>query len=121
MPKCFFCDHNNPEGMQECQECGAELQHPEQTAQPSIPDPQPEQESAADPFEEELLQHLRAGRKIAAVKVYRQQTAVGLKEAVDAVEALARKHNLKTIKTGCSTSAAVLAMFVAMGLWWILS
>lgn len=43
-------------------------------------------------FEAEIDQLLRAGQKIMAIKRYREQTGVGLKEAKDAVEARAAAH-----------------------------
>jgi ribosomal protein L7/L12 len=42
-----------------------------------------------------VLQELSAGRKIQAIKVYRQATGVGLKDAKDAVDLLARRHGLQ--------------------------
>lgn len=51
-----------------------------------IADPEPE---AAD-----LLAHLVRGEKIQAIKLYRERTGVGLKEAKDAVEDLARRNGL---------------------------
>ena len=42
----------------------------------------------------EVLHHLRHGRKIQAIKAYRQATGEGLKEAKDAVEELARERGL---------------------------
>jgi hypothetical protein len=36
--------------------------------------------------------HLRVGNKIGAIKCYRERTGVGLKEAKDAIEAIARKE-----------------------------
>lgn len=41
--------------------------------------------AAPDPMAE-VHEHLRAGKKIQAVKVYREITGVGLKEAKDAVD-----------------------------------
>lgn len=35
-----------------------------------------------------VISHLRAGRKIEAIKVYREETGTGLKEAKEAVEAI---------------------------------
>lgn len=43
---------------------------------------------AADALEQELLGILRAGNKIEAIKVCRQRTGLGLREAKDKVEAL---------------------------------
>jgi ribosomal protein L7/L12 len=42
-----------------------------------------------------VLHELSAGRKIQAIKVYREATGVGLKDAKDAVELLARRHGLE--------------------------
>ncbi|WIM99762.1 ribosomal protein L7/L12 [Actinoplanes oblitus] len=41
-----------------------------------------------------VLQELLAGRKIQAIKEYREATGAGLKEAKDAVELLARQRGL---------------------------
>lgn len=53
-----------------------------------IHDPGPE--APAGVFEE-----LAAGRKIQAIKLYREATGAGLKDAKDAVELLARRHGLE--------------------------
>ncbi|MEV4825676.1 ribosomal protein L7/L12 [Micromonospora sp. NPDC049274] len=50
---------------------------------------EPEPEAPA-----EVLQELLAGRKIQAIKVYREVTGAGLREAKDAVELLARQRGL---------------------------
>jgi ribosomal protein L7/L12 len=42
----------------------------------------------------EVLRQLEHGRKIHAIKAYRQATGEGLKEAKDAVEEMARKRGL---------------------------
>ncbi|GAA1803315.1 hypothetical protein HC028_04860 [Planosporangium flavigriseum] len=42
----------------------------------------------------EVVRELEAGRKIQAIKAYRDATGAGLKEAKDAVEALARSRGL---------------------------
>jgi ribosomal protein L7/L12 len=47
-----------------------------------------------DDFEEEIRKLLDSGNKIQAIKMYREQTGVGLAEAKDAVEALAAGGNL---------------------------
>jgi large subunit ribosomal protein L7/L12 len=39
----------------------------------------------------QVMDEIRHGKKIQAIKLYREQTGVGLKEAKDAVEALARQ------------------------------
>ncbi|MEU3457397.1 ribosomal protein L7/L12 [Micromonospora sp. NPDC006766] len=42
-----------------------------------------------------VLEELMAGRKLQAIKVYRDATQVGLKDAKDAVELLARRYGLE--------------------------
>ena len=42
----------------------------------------------------ELLEHLRRGKKIQAIKVYCELTGAGLNDARAAVERIARKHHL---------------------------
>jgi large subunit ribosomal protein L7/L12 len=57
--------------------------------------------SAGPEFEAEVLNLVASGRKIEAIKVYRERTGVGLKEAKDAVEALAARRGVVTQKSGC--------------------
>lgn len=47
-----------------------------------------------EPAFEGVLEHLRQGRKIAAIKEYREATGVGLAEAKAAVERLARDNGI---------------------------
>ncbi len=64
--------------------------------------------AAADP-DRQILQLLAAGKKIAAIKIYREQTNVGLKEAKDAVEALAAQNGIVPPSgSGCITVLVVL-------------
>lgn len=66
-------------------------------------------EIVADATENQILELLAAGRKIAAIKLYREQTGRGLKEAKDAVEALAAQHGIVSpARSGC---LGVLAVF----------
>jgi hypothetical protein len=48
------------------------------------------------------VQLLTDQRKIEAIKLYRQATGVGLKEAKEAVEAIARLRGIES-KSGCLT------------------
>jgi ribosomal protein L7/L12 len=77
MPTCPICDHGNPLGVDLCQRCGAPLAKSEA------------------PATDEILALLAQGRKIEAIRVYREQTGVGLKEAKDAVEALERGESIQ--------------------------
>ena len=92
MPKCRICDHNNPAGTDRCQNCGSWIeqavpsglsgQEPRTASEERVPQ-QP------DSLEGQILLLMQAGKKIEAIKIYRQETGSGLKEAKDAVEALA--------------------------------
>ena len=92
MPKCRFCDHNNPAGTDRCQNCGSWMEL-------AVPSPLAGQEPRTaldervsrqpDTLEGQFLLLMQAGKKIEAIKIYRQETGSGLKEAKDAVEALA--------------------------------
>ena len=44
-----------------------------------------------DGFEDELKELIFSGQKIAAIKLYREKTGLGLKEAKDAVDAMERE------------------------------
>ena len=57
-------------------------------------------EPASD-MEVELLRLLEAGKKLEAVKIYKQRTGVQLIEAKQAVEALARRHGIAAQNGGC--------------------
>jgi len=73
MSSCPSCDHENPAGSQCCARCGAELAR------------------AAGGVVDDVMRDLIArGQKIEAIKLYRERTDTGLKEAKDAVEAIAR-------------------------------
>ncbi|MBI3866789.1 MAG: ribosomal protein L7/L12 [Planctomycetia bacterium] len=72
---------------------------------------------AAD-LEKQVLDLMAADRKIAAIKVYREQTGAGLKEAKDAVEALAARHGIAPVGTGCfGMLVLVLAAALAGATW----
>jgi ribosomal protein L7/L12 len=71
-------------------------------------------EVVANATENQILELLAAGRKIAAIKLYREQTSCGLKEAKDAVEALATRHGIVSpARSGC---LGVLAVFCVVSL-----
>jgi len=52
--------------------------------------------------DKELIALLEQGQKIEAIRMYREKTGAGLKEAKDAVEALAAKHGLPVGRSGCA-------------------
>lgn len=78
----------------------------------------PPRESVDSSFEGEIVSLLQAGKKIDAIKLYRQKTGVGLKEAKDFIEALAADRRIVAAsKTGCLgvvlSFAAVVLVFLA--------
>lgn len=79
MPNCPSCNSTNPPGTTICRSCGASILEPAKLG--------------AD-LEREVRSLLEQGNKIEAVKVYREHTGAGLKDAKDAVEALQRGPGL---------------------------
>ena len=75
--------------------------------------PAPQQEDA---FLQSLLDLMRQGQKIEAIKRYRERTGQGLKESKEAVEALARRSGLPVSSSGCGPDAAV--FLLGTGLVW---
>ena len=60
----------------------------------------PTTEPPDSPLETEIISLLEAGRKIEAIKLYRERTSTGLKEAKDAVEAIAAERRIPS-RAGC--------------------
>jgi ribosomal protein L7/L12 len=173
MPKCRFCDHINPTGVDRCQSCGAWLEQsvsasPQQPAEPATSNDDFEAQIVSlarqgqlitavklyrertgsglaeakaavealaagapierknaevgpiqpDTLEGHVIALMQARKKIEAVRVYRQQTGVGLKEAKDAVEELAVKHRISPKGAGC---AGMVLLMIAIGSMFILS
>jgi ribosomal protein L7/L12 len=65
--------------------------------------------SPAAPIEGEILSLLRESRKIEAIRRYREQQGGGLKEAKEAVEALAARHGIVSKSGSCFVATAVFA------------
>jgi ribosomal protein L7/L12 len=82
MPCCPFCNHENPVGIHLCPNCGAALPESIASAQ------------AFDDWEQEIRGLLGEGQKIEAIKLYRERTGAGLKQAKEAVEAIERGEPL---------------------------
>jgi ribosomal protein L7/L12 len=118
MTVCPYCNHENAQDAERCEGCGAWLtQDRPTTGSQSVPGS--EADAAADrEFDAELVSLLREGKKIAAIKRYREETGAGLKDAKDAVEEIARRLEITSQKAGCAgvllvvltTAAATLAM-----------
>lgn len=73
--------------------------------------PTPDKGSRA--IESELLALLGRNEKIEAIKLYRERTGVGLKEAKEAVEDLGRRHGIVAKGSGCA--GVLLAAMVLCG------
>ena len=72
MPKCRNCDYDVHPSSGQCPHCGASTDSPNTS------------------LEQQVRSLLDQGQKIAAVKLYKDQTGVGLAVAKDAVEAMQR-------------------------------
>ena len=69
-------------------------------------------------IEDHIVTLLEAGRKIAAIKLYRRQTGVSLKDAKDFVEALAAKNGISPKVVGCAGVILLLVVVsTIIGLW----
>jgi ribosomal protein L7/L12 len=99
MIKCPECGVENPSDVGLCKSCGARIPMMED-AIPNV---------APGSFEEQILALLQGGKKIEAIKLYREKTGKGLKEAKDAVEALAKEHNITPSKAGCAGVLLIVA------------
>ncbi len=167
MPTCVFCNTSVAAGSPNCPKCGAALRfddepageplgltHPddllalaregrkieaiklyrEQTgaglkeakdaierlvATGRLPENQDEPPLAdlADEYQSRLLDLLRAGRKIEAIKEYRQRTGTGLKEAKESVEALAARHGIVSKSAGCAGMILLLVLSGSLTIW----
>ena len=88
MPRCPFCNHDNPVGVRLCSSCGAVLLESVGSVQ------------GLDDWKEQVSALLANGQKISAIKLYRERTGVGLKEAKDAVEAIQRGEQPRESEDG---------------------
>jgi ribosomal protein L7/L12 len=91
MPRCPSCDRENSTGAVRCEGCGAGI----------VP----------DGLEVRLRPLLAAGRTIEAIKVYREATGAGLKQAKDAVDGLVRGDGLpQPVADAKDLESTILAM-----------
>ena len=85
MPTCDFCNQPISYGSKKCPKCGADL-FPADVARAA--------DVASSATEGDVVSMLQQGRKIDAIRMYREQTGAGLREAKNAVEALERGEHL---------------------------
>lgn len=126
MRRCPFCYTRNAASATAYSDCGAELTSPEDRAsRPVAGVPALEEEIAQveapelDAFEMEMVNLLKEGRKIEAIKRYRKQTGADLKSAKVAVEQFAAKQGLPGSQSGCGTASALL-LAVVVATWMLL-
>jgi ribosomal protein L7/L12 len=80
-------------------------------------EPPPAGRSIDSSLEMEIVSLLEGAKKIEAVKLYRQRTGTGLKEAKDAVEAIAADHRIPSPSgSGCLGSVLLLAAVAVVSL-----
>ncbi len=103
MAKCPSCGGDVAAEVEVCKFCGTRV--------PPVAD-ENDSEGRPSALEEEVLSLLRARRKIEAIKVYRAEKHCGLKDAKDAVEALAAQHGIAA-RAGCAGMIALLLLLVA--------
>jgi ribosomal protein L7/L12 len=103
MIRCPFCDHKNPTGATHCAECKAELFDPDAAAA-DVGAGAGAPSAEANSLDGRVLALVRGGRKIEAIKLYRDVTGAGLKEAKDAVEALERDGTVPPKRAGAAGS-----------------
>lgn len=82
----------------------------------AIPDVAPVTAEAAPAYEAEALALLRSGQKIAAIKVVRAYTSLGLREAKEVVEALAAREGLAVPAAGNKACVVVVAGMIFLAL-----
>ncbi len=129
MIACKFCGHQNASAVGRCKKCGAwlsqeagggrsESRAPNAELSDASSEAPPDDAPLPDTHDvnADLLILLRAGNKIEAIKRYRARTGVGLKEAKDAVEALAAAHGVRAKAGGCGIVGLALVMLIIIGL-----
>src|SRR3989442_1151660 len=98
--RCATCQRENPPGLDRCAGCGADLP-----------------ELGGD-LEAQVLSLLSQGQKIGAVKLYREGTGVGLKEAKEAVEDLAARRGIVPPGgSGCLGVILIVAAVLGFSCW----
>ena len=65
-------------------------------------------------YEQEALRELRAGRYIDAIKVVRERSGRGLKEAKEYVDQLATRYRIEVPRTPAASMLVIIAVVVAL-------
>ncbi len=104
MRNCPACGATRDAEARFCSSCGTELTYESDTT------------SEGAEWEADVLTLASRGKKIEAIKLYREATGVGLKEAKEAVEALMSEQGIDSPGSGCAS--VLLAVFLLLGLGW---
>ena len=84
--------------------------------------PSPSGQEGAANGQSEVVQHiiesLRQGNKIQAIKDYRESTGEGLKESKEAIEALIEKYDIQ-MKSGCASMLLFATSLMLLIIIWI--
>jgi ribosomal protein L7/L12 len=97
MPKCVFCDQENPTDVTNCRLCGGPL-------------PASDSEPLSDEvFQQQLVRLLNEGQRIQAVAAYRRRTGVDLSQAVEVIDALERDHEFNVTSNNADLEWEIIA------------
>ncbi len=97
-------------------ETGMSLAESKAFAESLVETTAPQASGNVDELEQEVIARMQESGKIAAIKWYREQRNVGLKDAKLAVEEIATRHGLPT---GSGCAGALLLGFDPLATWWL--
>jgi ribosomal protein L7/L12 len=116
MSFCSNCGARVPDDATNCTACGAPVSAASTNEQEG-----PRALSIDPGMTAQVQQYAREGKKIQAIKEYREQTGAGLKEAKDAVERWMQAEGIVAASgSGCGTSVLILMTFLGGGLFLVL-
>jgi ribosomal protein L7/L12 len=95
MPACAFCNHSISAKSMKCPKCGAALF--EDQAAPAVG-------RASSATDGDVVSMLEQGRKGDAVRMYREQTGAGMREAIAAVDLLERGENAPAARSNAASA-----------------
>ncbi|MEX0716132.1 MAG: membrane dipeptidase [Planctomycetaceae bacterium] len=111
--QCLHCGHDNPPDAAQCVACGADLAQDDSI---SPGDSSAEGHDDATPAEraiaKDIASLLKEGKKVEAVKRYRQATGTDLVDAVAAIDKIQEKHGIKS--KGCIGGVLSLLMLAVL-------
>jgi hypothetical protein len=117
MPSCRICNADNASTASYCSACGAALEDGPPGSYSDGPDGTAgaEKTSPVSPSDAQILELLRTGKKIHAIKIYREKAGGGLREAKEYVESLGSRHGIATVSSGGCAGMLMLIFAVLTG------